>query len=369
MAQYTASCKKMDDQAAKLADIARKIDGLYDKLRMAQQQTASMDYMGSLSGDLRKSCTAISADIAKSKKLSSVLKQVSSLYYDAEVDCLKSTGVFSTQFLHGTATLDAKNEYGKYESKKEKIKEQEKKPYQQYAYDPATGQMVLYELAPEYARKGVTILEGELSAEWEGSVIDAYLAGKADWGEGSISAKMATAEAHASVSGGFYVYEKDVDGNTIRKFAPGVAAEIGVGASLLSLAAEGKIGDDMFGVYGSGEVGVGTAKAEAKANASYIDGKIQAQAKASAEANLFEAKGRAGGTIAGVDVGVTGGVTVGVGAHAEIGIVDGVVKVDIGASLGIGVSVGFEVDVGGAVDAICSGAKSVWDGVSNFFGW
>lgn len=46
---------------------------------------------------------------------------------------------------------------------------------------------------------------------------------------------------------------------------------------------------------------------------------------------------------------------------------DGVVKVDIGASLGVGASVALEVDVGGMVDTITDTATAAWEGVKS--GW
>ena len=55
----------------------------------------------------------------------------------------------------------------------------------------------------------------------------------------------------------------------------------------------------------------------------------------------------------------------GIGAHADVGIKDGKLKVDIGASLGIGASIGFELDVGGTVKAVQEVSKSIFDGLKN----
>lgn len=69
----------------------------------------------------------------------------------------------------------------------------------------------------------------------------------------------------------------------------------------------------------------------------------------------------------GTDLGVTGGVNIGIGAHAEAGLVDGKIKVDIGASIGIGVNVGFEVDPSGTIDAVCDSATGLIDDITNLF--
>ena len=66
--------------------------------------------------------------------------------------------------------------------------------------------------------------------------------------------------------------------------------------------------------------------------------------------------------IAGVEGKVNGSVNFGVGAHADIGLVDGKLKCDIGASLGVGASVGFEIDTKALVDTAVSTAKALWPG-------
>lgn len=65
---------------------------------------------------------------------------------------------------------------------------------------------------------------------------------------------------------------------------------------------------------------------------------------------------------------VKGSVKVGVGAHADIGMKDGVIKCEIGASLGVGFDVGFEVDVGGMVNTVADAAKSAWEGFKSWWG-
>jgi hypothetical protein len=67
------------------------------------------------------------------------------------------------------------------------------------------------------------------------------------------------------------------------------------------------------------------------------------------EATLAELEGTAAVNVLGGEVSVSGSVSVVIGAHADVGLKDGVFKVDTGVSMGVGVSVGLEVDVGGMV--------------------
>lgn len=71
--------------------------------------------------------------------------------------------------------------------------------------------------------------------------------------------------------------------------------------------------------------------------------------------------------VLGGEVGVSGSGSVGIGAHADVGYKDGVLKFDIGASVGLGVSVGAEIDIGGMVDTICDTVESAWNGLKK--GW
>lgn len=273
--------------------------------------------------------------------------------------------------LKGSKTGSVENKYGTYkDSKAFKEVKPEKRSYKNYAYEKGedANQMVIPETVP-YAEKKGTIISGELEGILEGSLLHFAASGKSDWGEGSIDAKVGTAELHGKLSGGLYVFDKD--GNKV--LAPSIDAEVGASVSLLAITAAGKVGNDMLGGYADAEIAAGKYEAKGTASVSIFNEKgqldLQAKAKASAEAVAFEAKGSAGVTVLGTDIGVSGSVKVGVGVHAEVGIVDGVVKVDVGASLGIGFSVGFEVDIGGAVDAVCGAAKGAWNAVKGWFGW
>lgn len=272
-------------------------------------------------------------------------------------------GLLNLRMLNASESISLKPEYAKYKEKAlKKIKEKDKKKYYQKNKD-----------LDWYEKKG-TVFEAKAEKKKTWSLFETDYSFKNDAGEFNIDAKVATAEAHANIAGGFYAYTKDENGNTIRKFAPGVEAEIGASASLFELKADTRwgLGEDnnMLGVYGDGEVSAGKVSAKGKASVAFFDenGKVNPQVygKAEAEAILAEAKGTAGVSVLGVDAGVSGSVNVGFGAHAEAGITDGKIKVDIGASVGIGVSVGFEVDIGGAVDAVAGAAESAWNTITSW---
>lgn len=275
--------------------------------------------------------------------------------------------------LHGEAGASISPEYGSYKDDSaiyKKSKDTHSDSDHTYVYDPETGQYSFPEMT-EWAEKQGTIGEISAAATIGGDIFAAAASKDGKYGNGSVSAKVGTAEAHAGVSGGMYVYDKDGK----KKFAPAVEAKIGASASAFTASADGRLNidpeNDLLGVYGKGEVSVGKAEAQASATASLFneDGSlnVQAHAKASAEAIAAEAEGSAGITVLGTDIGVNGSVNVGVGAHAEAGIVDGKIKVDVGVSIGLGVSVGFEVDVGGTVDAVCSAAESAWNKFTSWF--
>lgn len=260
--------------------------------------------------------------------------------------------------------------FGSYEKddwKELKQKEERKKVT---VYDIKTGE----EYDPEsfkLPKKQITIAEVKAGGAAEASIFEAELTGDKKYGEYDLDVKCGVAEAHAVASAGLYTY--DVNGMTL--VAPAVDAKIGASVSALSVTAEGRagLGEDhnMLGVYGEGSVDALKASGEAKAGVSVFnkegDIDLNAYAEASAEAVLLEAKGTAGLSVLGADIGVSGSVNIGVGAHAKVGIEDGKVKIDVGASLGVGASVGFEVDVGGMVSAVCGKVESAWKGIKSWF--
>lgn len=282
-----------------------------------------------------------------------------------------SVGIGNASYNFGYSNYGGDNIFAKPREWKDKDNFKYKKDY---VYDRKTGQYSLPELT-KFAEKNATILEFEKKVQGEVSIVN--VSGKKEGSAGYISGdvKIGTAEAHASVSAGLYLYDTngkpmfDKDGNL--RLAPGVEAKVGASASVLTASGQGRLGSENLNVNANVDIAAGKVAAEAGVTASVFgkDGKLNPQlhASASAEAIAFEAKGRAGVTVLGIDAGVTGSVKVGIGAHADVGIVDGKLKVEVGAALGIGVDIGFDVDVGGAVKSVCGAAKSVWDTVTGWF--
>lgn len=259
-----------------------------------------------------------------------------------------------------------------------KIKDTFKKKQEQLfnssrVYDPETG--TFRELSDQEIKtyKDKILKEkaklGGVSADVgiERSILAGELSGETDFARGSVSAKVGTASADASIGAGLYVY--DQAGNKL--IAPSVAATVGVSVAALIVEGSGSVDlfDDYVGLYGKGNVDVAEASADASAKFTVFDEKgnldIQGGIEASAEANLVEASGSAGVKVLGADVGVSGSVKVGVGAHAKAGYVDGHLKVDVGVALGVGASLGFDIDVGGIVDGIGTMAADCWSDISN----
>ena len=242
-----------------------------------------------------------------------------------------------------------------------------------------------------------TILEGQIIG---GQASASILEGSWSNDKTSLYGTVGKVEAHAGINAGLYVY----DGNGNKVFTPGVKAEIGASATALHGSWDQQwLGDENLGVNSHVEVTVGKAEAKGEVNLGWVEGNtgnpsFQADVKLSAEAIAAEAKGSVGVNVLGGEVGVKGSVNFGVGAHADFGYKDGVIKCDIGASLGVGASVGFEVDIGGMVDtvaknadkvgdaigkgakavgdfaddvgdAVADGAKAIWSGAKDFFGW
>lgn len=189
---------------------------------------------------------------------------------------------------------------------------------------------------------------------------------------GKVTATVCEAEAHAGISAGMYVIAADGS----RRFSPGVKAEIGTSVTALEVEWEQQwLGDEMLGLNTDVTATVGRAEASAEAVAQIWgeNGELDVQLNASASAELIggELEGSLAANILGGEIGVNGSVNYGIGAHADVGIKDGVIKCDIGASLGVGVSVGFEVDVGGMVDTVADAASAAWDEAADFVsdGW
>lgn len=219
--------------------------------------------------------------------------------------------------------------------------------------------------APAYYKRELTILEAKKRLEAKKSLYE----GNFDLGEwGNLDVTAGQAEAHAGISAGLYRIGADGE----KKFSPGVNAEIGTSVTAFEAGWENQLlGNEDLGLNADAGVVAGKAEAKADVKAQIFgnDGKlnIQGGAGVKAEAIAGEASGAVGMNIIGGEVGVKGSVNFGIGAHADVGLRDGVFKVDIGASVGVGASVGMEIDVGGMVDTVCDTAKVAWNGIEK--GW
>ena len=222
--------------------------------------------------------------------------------------------------------------------------------------------------APDFYERQAAI--AEVKAGGKASVSLYKNEGEFLGGTGSVT--VAEAEAHAELAAGFYVLGKDGE----RVFSPGVSAEIGASVTALNAEYENQLlGNEMLGLNVDAEVTALSASAKASAELNFMGkdekGNVvfdpQLNVGASAEAVLVEAEGSVGLNVLGGEASVKGSVKVGVGAHADVGIKDGVVKCEIGASLGIGFDVGFEVDVGGMVNTVVDGAKSAWNAITSWW--
>ncbi len=208
---------------------------------------------------------------------------------------------------------------------------------------------------------------GEIKKEV--SVKESIYEGNYKIGEnGTIDATIGEAEAHSSISAGFYVLDKD--GN--KKFSPGINAEVGTSVTALEVQWDQQwAGNEMLGINSDVDVVVGKVEAKVDAVAQLIgeDGKFDVQlgVGAKAEAIAAEVEGSIGVNLLGGEASVKGGVNVGVGAHADIGYRDGILKCDVGASLGVGVSLDVEIDVGGMVNTVSDACSSAVDWFKGLF--
>lgn len=181
------------------------------------------------------------------------------------------------------------------------------------------------------------------------------------YGNASASYDFLKAEANGTIWGGLC----DENGN----FAPGFGAEIGASVSVFSANAEGLLGSDYLGIYGEAGIDVGKVSAEMGFAAGLVDetGKYNPSLgfEASLEAVAAQVNGSTGVRIMGTDIGVSGSAGFGIGAHADIGIMDGKLSVDVGAYLGVGLSGSFEIDFSETYDTMLSAYDEVTEYFSN----
>ena len=202
-----------------------------------------------------------------------------------------------------------------------------------------------------------------LSAEATASVSAWAAEGELSGRYGSLSGNVSVLNAEASASAYAGLFSED------GRFAPGIGAEFGLSASLFEAEGEARLGNNYLGAYVTGQAEVGSVSATASIDAGLYDenGNFHPSLGAGVEAEAIAAQvsGSAGVTVLGTDVGVTGSIGFGAGAHANVGLQDGVLSVDVGAYLGVGASVGFELDLNDTFDTIQSAYNDVADWASD----
>lgn len=193
---------------------------------------------------------------------------------------------------------------------------------------------------------------------------DGKLSGECGELSGEVNA--GTVEAHANAYAGLYSVSPDGE----KMFAPGIGAEIGCSASAFTAGGMALLGDDMAGLYVKGDVAAGKVGAKAGLDLGLFENgefNPQANVSAQAEAILVEGTAAVGAKLLGSDVSGSVGVNVGVGAHADIGLKDGKINFDVGASLGVGVSVDLEIDLSGTIDKVGTFVSDCSSAIGDFF--
>lgn len=362
MSNFTVLPSALNKQSGEINDLVPDFEAFANKV---DSICSSLDISDSAMCQIKKSLDTISKNLnvyaSDVRKIAVVLASTASSYTKAEkkimgkheVYAYKKDGKNYTVYA-GKAAAEAglSHEEGNY-SDDSKFYEKAQKKRTKYKKNENV----------KYPDKNSTVAQVKGEAKAEATLAGASYTNK----YGDVEAKIGTAEAHASATAGLYGYTKD--GKQV--FAPEVSAAVGASVCAATVAGKGSVGNDYFGISSSLDASAGKASASASASASVFNknGNLDPtlKASASAEAVLAEANVSAGAKVLGVEGKVTGGVKVGVGAHADVGYTDGVIKCDVGASLGVGVNVGFEVDVGAAVKGVTSGAKAVWNTVAGWF--
>lgn len=180
-------------------------------------------------------------------------------------------------------------------------------------------------------------------------------------------------------SGGIVGAEGSVDLLKLEGNASAYVGMLGIGASagasFTAFSAEERayLGNEDLQIYEKIGVSAGKLEAKASASAGLVDkeGKFNPSAYvgASAEAIAGEVSGSVGVKALGTDVAVKGSLNYGIGAHANVGLHDGKISVDIGATLGVGASIKLDIDVSGTVEAIGDAVGNVASGVGAFIDW
>lgn len=176
-----------------------------------------------------------------------------------------------------------------------------------------------------------------------------------EWGNYTYSADVMKAEAYAEAYAGL----------------GGVGFDVGLALTALTANVGGQLGDENLGVHASGQVDVGKVSASAGGDIGLWDenGDFNPQVGFSGklEAIAAEASGKVGVDVVGTEVNLKGSINVGIGAHADVGLHDGKISLDIGASVGVGGSVALEIDMSGTIDKVVEHAQDIGNAVSDAY--
>ncbi|MCR5795346.1 MAG: hypothetical protein K6G61_08425 [Solobacterium sp.] len=228
--------------------------------------------------------------------------------------------------------------------------------YQSY-YDPKTGKWTdIDQNNEDQKNKTKELFEHSLP-------VDVTLFGVgtgASWssihGEGEVKGKYGGASGSVDVN--------KIDANLGVNITQGnVNAKAGISYTAFTASGKAYLGGEDLNVHAEGEVVAGKVGAEAEASIGWMDSKgnfnPNAHAGVKAEAIAGEISGKVGVDTPIGDVNVKGSLNYGIGAHADIGVKDGKITLDIGATVGVGGSIKLEVDVSKPIKAVGKFVKSL----------
>ena len=164
-----------------------------------------------------------------------------------------------------------------------------------------------------------------------------------------------------NASGNSGLFVSDENGTPI--FSPFANAQIGLTFGLFTASAHYAVGDEVSLDAG---LNVFTGGANTSITAGLIDedGRLNPNARFSGDLELTLISGEVKGTVDVGGVGLTGSVEggIGMGAQVDVGYKDGVISMDLGASVGVGGSVSLEVDLSDVIDTVLDVGEVVADG-------
>ncbi len=206
-----------------------------------------------------------------------------------------------------------------------------------------------YRVASDWQYGNVTLWSTAVKAEWNALQVKGALEAEGKYGKASISGEIDLIHAEASASAQL----------TPNGFKANASAEFSLLHATGNAHAEAFNG--LIGTDASATVDVGHVYAQGMLAAGWGENGPELGVQGKIGADLVTAT--ASGSINVAGIGVTGNVAfkVGVGAQADIGYKDGVLKFHLGAAIGIGFEFGFSLDVSGVVDAV----KQGWEHIEN----